>query len=84
MKKRRSSRRKRKAIQESIVAPLGIGVALNMTPDEMMDEFFANSMWVSVFCAYRSKHMSSELFNNDVSFLEYEYNERSWMLIVRQ
>lgn len=84
MKKRRSSRRKRKAIQESIVAPLGIGVALNMTPDEMMDEFFANSMWVSVFCAYRSKHMSYELFNNDVSFLEYEYNERSWMLIVRQ
>ncbi|KAI5652213.1 hypothetical protein M9H77_29400 [Catharanthus roseus] len=33
-------------MEESILAPLGMALAPDMTPDEMLDGFFANSMQV--------------------------------------
>lgn len=41
--KRRSSWGKEKAI-ESQLAPLGIGIAANVNPEEMMDTFFVNNV----------------------------------------
>lgn len=46
--RRRSSWGKEKAI-ESQLAPLGIGIATNMNPEEMMDTFFVNNVQVRVY-----------------------------------
>lgn len=49
--------RKRKGVEESSLAPLGMGWALKMTPNKMMGDFFWKQRTSKCICVYGSIHI---------------------------